>query len=187
MSPAPLLAVLASAALPIAMEALGSALGRSSNPAVAAAGEAVAVLNQAIVRGEVPADEVAHIEADLNRLFELENARLGEVNETMRVEASAEDPWVRRWRPFFGYSVAVAWLIQMLAVSAAILLAPHTAPALLMALGEGTAMQWSIALAVLGVSVYARSKDKGSVSGSPITSALGRVAQAVRGDNSQVR
>jgi hypothetical protein len=186
--PAPALAILASAALPSAIDALSTVFGRSANPAIAAAGQAMAGLGDAIAHGQVPQEELEQVEADLNKLFELENARLAEVNQTMRAEANSEDPWVRRWRPMFGYSIAFAWTVQMLAVSAAILLAPHTAPALLMALGEGTALQWSIALAVLGVGIYSRSRDKGSFAQSGLlTGVAGRAIDALRGGSSQGR
>lgn len=33
------------------------------------------------------------------------------VNETMRAETKAEDPWTRRWRPFWGYISGLAFFV----------------------------------------------------------------------------
>jgi hypothetical protein len=103
-------------------------------------------------------------------------------NAMLRAEMLSGDPWVRRWRPFFGYTVAISWGVQSIAIAIAILLAPQTAAPLLVALGEGTATQWSIALAVLGVGIWARSRDKNAPLGQPPASVLGRVIAAVRDD-----
>jgi hypothetical protein len=42
--------------------------------------------------------------------FREETKRIGTVNKTMQTEAKSEDPWTRRWRPFWGFSSAVAFL-----------------------------------------------------------------------------
>ena len=42
--------------------------------------------------------------------FREETERIKAVNVTMRSEAKSEDPWTRRWRPFWGFSSAVAFL-----------------------------------------------------------------------------
>lgn len=41
---------------------------------------------------------------------------VSQVNETMRIEARAEDPWSRRWRPFWGFVSAVAFGVAILGV-----------------------------------------------------------------------
>src|SRR5664279_50399 len=41
--------------------------------------------------------------------LEAETKQLETINTTMRVEAISSDPFVRRWRPFFGYIVSITW------------------------------------------------------------------------------
>lgn len=70
-----------------------------------------------------------------------------------------EDAYVRRWRPTFGYAVALSWLVTMLAVAWVVVRDPAQAPAVIAALLD-TAPIWGGALAVLGLSVVKRSQDK---------------------------
>jgi len=173
-----------SAGLPIALEALQRALSGSDNPTAKAAGEAAGQLVEAIDRGVVPPEEVKRVEADLVRMFEAETARQAVVNETMRVESGAEDAFVRRWRPFFGYSVAIAWFIQSMAIAATMLLDPSKAATLIVAFGEGTATHWMVALSVLGIGIWSRSQDKragaGIAAAPGAVGAIGRLADALR-------
>lgn len=101
------------------------------------------------------------------RILMEESARLSYINETMRVESQSTDAYVRRWRPTYGYLTAIAWFAMMVGSSGAILWAviknPEQAPVIIAALGTAlsqSSMLWGIALAVLGVSVHCRSKDK---------------------------
>ena len=98
---------------------------------------------------------LAH-DADLARA---EADELAAINATMRAEAASADAYVRRWRPTFGYAVALTWTATMAAVSWAIVAEPAQAPAIIAAL-VNTSPIWGIALAVLGVSVVKRSQDK---------------------------
>ena len=94
-----------------------------------------------------------------------------QTGQTMRVEYGSSDPYVRRWRPTWGYVSAAAWAIEALAIVgvliggtiAALRGNGQTAQILLGAmpaiLGAMSAL-WAIALAVLGVSITQRSKDK---------------------------
>ena len=90
----------------------------------------------------------------------------------MQVEATSNDAYVRRWRPTYGYLTAFAWFAMMLGSSAAIFWTtvknPTEAPVIIAALGTAlsqSSMLWGIALAVLGVSVHCRSKDKKTAQG----------------------
>jgi len=101
-----------------------------------------------------------------------ETARLTTINQTMQVEAKSDDAYVRRWRPTYGYLTAFAWFAMMVGSSAAIfwtaVKTPAQAPVIIAALGTAlsqSSMLWGIALAVLGVSVHCRSKDKQSRQG----------------------
>ncbi len=97
-------------------------------------------------------------------LFQEETRQLAEINATMRAEAASSDGYVRRWRPTFGYAVALTWTATMGAVAWAIIAQPAQAPTIITALGNTSAI-WGIALAVLGVSVVKRSHDKGVAAG----------------------
>jgi len=88
-----------------------------------------------------------------------ETARLAEVNETIRTEAKADDAYVRRWRPTFGYLVAVSWALQSIAIGWTIIATPEEAGTVAQSITALTPM-WSVALAVLGINVHKRSQDK---------------------------
>ena len=49
-------------------------------------------------------------------LYQEETKRLSEVNQTMRTEATAEDKWTRRWRPFWGFVSAVAFFLCVMGI-----------------------------------------------------------------------
>lgn len=91
--------------------------------------------------------------------LEAENKQLATINATMRTEYTSGDSFVRRWRPFFGYTIAVTWFVQMSALGVVIVISPNDAPAVINAMVNLSGM-WTIALAVLGVSVKKRSDDK---------------------------
>lgn len=96
-----------------------------------------------------------------------ENERLKIVNNTMRNEANSFDAFVRRWRPFYGYCLAVTWTVQMILTTVYIggaLTDPNVdfaaAIAPLVSVYTILAGMWTVALTVLGVSVHSRTKDK---------------------------
>lgn len=100
-------------------------------------------------------------------LRKVESEELETVNKTIRVESSSDDWFVRRWRPFYGYCVAVSWAIQMIGFTGVLLYTAVKNPTLLSALVSQMAVLlgslitlWGIALAVLGVSIHKRSQDK---------------------------
>jgi len=103
--------------------------------------------------------ELTHTEQMQRLQLESETNRLTEVNKTMRAEVAALDPFVRRWRPMFGYAVALTWVVQALAIAYAMVAAPDNASNIINAVTALTPM-WGIALAVLGVNVHKRSQDK---------------------------
>lgn len=126
------------------------------------------------------------------RLYEEETKRLVAVNETIRAESASNDPYVRRWRPTFGYAMAVTWTIQTLVTGAGILASviwrPSEAGVIIMAIAEANAAtvpMWAVALSVIGVSVYQRSKDKRSAAGGEAGAGLfGALAQRIAGTGS---
>ncbi len=107
-------------------------------------------------------------ETTLTRLhLEAETAQLAEVNQTIRAEAASLDPYVRRWRPTFGYSVAMAWAMQMIGLTIilghAVMKDPATAPGIIDSMARvisSLMVLWGVALSVLGINVKKRSDDK---------------------------
>ncbi len=100
-------------------------------------------------------------------LWAEETERLKAVNQTMRSEYASGDAYVRRWRPTFGYAVALAWVVQTAGVVGgfgyAILFEPLHADRIINAVATVTGAltaQWGVALTVLGVNISQRSKDK---------------------------
>jgi len=105
-------------------------------------------------------------------LLDNETKRIEAVNATMRAEAAGEDPWTRRWRPFWGFISGACWGILALTVALVIILVAvglaDAAVLSAMALAfDSMIVFWGVALAVLGVSAYTRGvtnieKAKGS-------------------------
>lgn len=145
----------------------------TKNETAGKAAEAVSTVAKAITGKGSDDEALAALKADPKLLVEYQQAmnaqavamyqeetkRLESVNVTIRAEAMSNDPFVRRWRPYYGYVVATTWGLQMLAVSAAIVLYPKDVPAIVAAMVSLSVM-WSIALGVLGVAVHKRSNDK---------------------------
>jgi len=134
---------------------IATALGVDDNPDAVA--RAIKADPQALVK--LKELEREH-ERELKRMvLEAETARLTEINKTMRAEAAANDGFVRRWRPTFGYMVALTWLIQSVAIAWAMVGSPENAAALINAVTALTPM-WGIALSILGINISSRSRDK---------------------------
>lgn len=96
-----------------------------------------------------------------------ETSQLTEINATIRAEAASLDPYVRRWRPTFGYSVALAWTMQMVGLTIilgwAVISSPATASGIIEAMARvisSLMVLWTVALSVLGINVKKRSDDK---------------------------
>lgn len=129
-------------------------------------------------------------ERELTRMhLEAETTRLSQVNKTMRAEAASNDAYVRRWRPTFGYAVALAWVVQAFGIIGACLYAaiasPTEAGPIINAVGNmvsALGMQWAVALSVLGVNVAKRSQDKQVAAGQqPGGGLLGTIAKRLGG------
>lgn len=124
-----------------------------------------------------------------------ETARLAEVNATMRAEYAQEDKFVKRWRPTFGYSICFTWVVESIGFVSALLYTviyhPESAGIVINAIAVvigAMAVQWGIALSVLGVSVSARSDDKQVSAGlSPAPGVLGAIAQRIAGSKNQTK
>ena len=158
---------------------LGTALG---GPIGGAAGSVIAKLlgveetpdavlaeierNPAVL-GKLKAAEIESNTAIIIAAQAAETEKLRIVNETIRNESNSNDTFVRRWRPFYGYCVALSWFLQMTCFSLMFAFIAIKHPQYLsntiqqFAILSGALLTlWGVALAVLGVSVHKRSMDK---------------------------
>ncbi|WP_162136979.1 3TM-type holin [Magnetospirillum molischianum] len=112
---------------------------------------------------------LAQVEVEL---YKAETERLQVINDTMRAEGNSTDPWQRRWRPTWGFVTAGAWGVEALAIvgsvagATAATLMGKAADAKILLDGvsnliSAMALAWTMALAVLGVQITARSQEKG--------------------------
>jgi len=98
--------------------------------------------------------------------LEAETEQLRVVNETMRAEVQSEDPWVRRWRPIYGYQVGLSWSAFMAALCVVLVrMADKVADPVLYLSAVTNVITasmplWGFALTVLGLAVRARTRDK---------------------------
>ncbi len=113
-------------------------MGRIDNPIAQSAAEGLKQVEDAVTRGDVTPDQIAEANRHTERMAEIELMRdretLKAINRTIRAEVASEDAFVRRWRPSFGYAVALTWIMTMGAIAAAIILTPLQAPAIIAAL-----------------------------------------------------
>ncbi|AUG52127.1 3TM-type holin [Thalassospira marina] len=156
-------AILAQIGLPLLIKAVGAGLDALDNPVAKTAAKGLRDMENLVGQGAVDATALAeanrHAEALMRAELKHDSAVIRAVNKTIRAEISSGDAYVRRWRPSFGYAVALTWIMMMGAIAAAIVLTPAEAPAIIAAL-VNTSPIWGVALAVLGISVVKRSSDK---------------------------
>lgn len=130
--------------------------------------------------------EIEHEQSLSKMLIEAETTRLQDTNKTFRAELASNDPYVRRWRPTFGYIVAVTWALQtgviVVAVVTATTISPSNGATILNGLStlmNNLTWMWGIALAVLGVNVASRSKDKQVAAGQNPVGMLSTLASRI--------
>lgn len=175
-------AFLLQAGLPLLAKWIGGALEKIEHPAAKAAAGALADVTTAISTKQISPEQIAEANRHVEAMAKLDSEEyrevLREVNATMRVEAQADDEYTRRWRPFWGYASAYAWQVQTytacVAVGAAIVLVfmgeGEKARIVfdgLAALFDAMSEMWMVALGVLGVGIYQRSRDKARAAGAP--------------------
>jgi len=164
---------------------VADALGTDADP------EAIA---RAVSSDPEAANKLRRLELDhkasLRKMaLEAETARLAEVNQTMRAEAASTDPYVRRWRPTYGYLTAAAWFVQMVGFTVILGFVAYRDPGQLAGVvgALGTVLTallglWGIALAVLGVNISKRSQDKQVAAGQqPPGGFMGVIAKRLAG------
>lgn len=125
--------------------------------------------------------------------YEAETVRLQEIHQTYRGDVLSDDEYVRRWRPYWGYMTAKAWVIQictlLLVVVGAVIAAMRGEDEAVIALLQGAGavvsaltIQWGFALTVLGVAVNKRSHDKQVACGQqPTLGIFGALAERLLG------
>lgn len=149
--------------LPILVRFVSSTLGKLDNSAARRASSALFEVSDAIKKEEISLEQLVEVNRNVERLQEIENEfdakTLSIVNETIRQELASEDRFVRFWRPAFGYSVALAWLLNMATICYVVVADYDNATEIINSLVETTSL-WSVALGVLGVSVVKRSQEK---------------------------
>ncbi len=93
-------------------------------------------------------------------------ARFQEIHKTIRAELSSTDPFNRRWRAFYGYCVAGAWLFTFSTFLGIMIYAVGTGKNLAETIDATTKMigamvpLWGIALTILGYNIRKRSQEK---------------------------
>jgi hypothetical protein len=94
--------------------------------------------------------------------FREETKRLESVNRTMRVESKSDDPWTRRWRPFWGFASGCAFVFVCILVCflgyEAVTGANENALRMIPDLVTAFATLFAIPGAILGVASWHRGK-----------------------------
>ena len=158
-----LTSLLSKIGLPLLIEFVARALSRIDNPIAKSASEALDEVESALQSGVITSQDMAeaHRHAEVMaemRVAEVE-ARLHEVNESLRAEIISDDKYVRRMRPTFGYLMAVTWAAQMLGLAYIIVFETEKAGHILQGMASLSTI-WGVGLSVLGIYVYKRSEDK---------------------------
>ena len=155
--------VLGKIGLPILLKFVSSSLGRLDADCAKKAGSALCDVSMAIKNQEISVEQISEVNRHVEKMQEIEgeydDKTLAQINETIRREIASEDRFVRFWRPAFGYSVALAWLLTMSTICYVVLADYPNASNIIEALVETTSL-WSVALGVLGISVVKRSQEK---------------------------
>lgn len=144
--------LLAQIGLPLLVKAVQSGLRAAKHPAAKVAVDALAEVDTAIKRAEISPENMAaaHRHIETMRGFDRDEFKtlIEQVNTSLRTEVAADDIYVRRMRPTFGYIMAITILTD-----------PASAGALMQGLGHLSTI-WTVGLSVLGVYVYKRSQEK---------------------------
>ena len=161
-------ALIAGIGLPLLTRLVAAGLEKIDSPVARTASDALGQVGDALVTGAIPNQQVREANRHLEEITRIEAERdqivLSQINATMRQEVRSEDAYVRRWRPTFGYAVALTWAVQMGGLTWAVVMTPEFAGEILAALSN-LSIIWGVALSVLGVNVVKRSQDKAVAAG----------------------
>jgi len=106
--------------------------------------------------------------------FQAEEARLAEetkriqaVNTTMQIEAQSGDSWQRKWRPFWGFSTAIAFNSLLISLSISVLYGCFFKQAQIVSEICKSVIPlltnpilWTLPAAVLGITAWTRGREK---------------------------
>jgi hypothetical protein len=141
---------------------LSSALGVENTPAAVEAElksnpDAFLKMKKMELDNQIELQRLTFMHAEL----ESEEKKIAIINRnaTMQAEIASNDPFVRRWRPTFGYSVCLAWVMLFFGVAFVMIFNPSQASKVVSAVVALTPL-FGIALTVLGVGIHKRSQDK---------------------------
>ncbi|MGF1717814.1 holin family protein [Photobacterium chitinilyticum] len=114
--------------------------------------------------------------------LESEERRLATVQQaaTMQAEYASNDPFVRRWRPMWGYTLCFSWALMFLGLFMVMLLEPTETANVINAIVALTPLI-SVALAVLGVNIHKRSVDKQVAAGKEPVGMIAGLKKAATG------
>lgn len=169
-------APLLGAALPIPG---GAALGSMIASVFGGNADDPASLNRAIQANPEAAVKLKEIEAnhkaELERIamqrasneLAADTARIASVNQTMQAE-SKSGGLPAFWRPFWGIISAIAFFIQVSAISYLLVYKPEQAGVAISALSS-LSIFWGVPLAILGVSAYHRGVEKRTMAGEKVS------------------
>lgn len=156
-------AIIARLGIPVLISVIGEALGRIDSPSAQSASKALDNFQGALAGGAISAEQMAEANRHAEKMAELKSkeneSALAEINQSLRLEASSADPYVRRMRPTFGYLMAITWAAQMLGLAYVMIFQTEKAPAVLDGM-EALSTIWAVGLSVLGIYVYKRSEEK---------------------------
>lgn len=155
--------ILGKIGLPVLVQFIGKALTDMNNDTARRAGSLLGEVDTAIRQQQISLDELReanrHVEKSLEIEAGMDDKTLQTIHQTIREELNSGDRFVRFWRPAFGYSVALAWLLNMFTICFVVLADNPRAPEIITALVETTSL-WGIALGVLGISVVKSGQEK---------------------------
>ena len=158
-----LVKILSRFGLPFLIKLVNSGLEKLTDASAKKASQALGEVSSAINEQKISSADLSEANRHMEKMQELENEldkqTLSEIHQTIRQELNAEDKFVRFWRPAFGYSVALAWLLTIGTVCYVVLAGYPNAENIIAALVETTSL-WSVALGVLGLQVVKTSQEK---------------------------
>ncbi len=99
---------------------------------------------------------------------------------TIQAELASHDAYVRRWRPTWGYSMCLAWVLRFVGLATVMVVYPEQAADVVNAVVAMTPL-FGIGLTVLGINIHKRSQDKQiSMGGTPL-GVIKTIKQATKG------
>ncbi|MBV1843356.1 3TM-type holin [Photobacterium ganghwense] len=162
---------------------VASALGVENSPGAIEAElrtnpDALLKLKQLEMAHEVQLRELAFRHAEL----ESEERRLQVTQQTATVQAemASADPFVRRWRPTWGYTLCLSWALMFFGLFFVMIFHPTEAANVVNAIVALSPLV-TVALGVLGVNIHKRSLDKQIAAGQMPLGLFAGMRQAVKG------